>query len=68
MHFVGAITTLAVIWDLADVALSIVIWPNLIALILLTPIVVAETRSYFERKPWISNYEKRQQLKREGRL
>jgi len=68
MHFVGAITTLAVIWDLADVALSIVIWPNLIALILLTPVVVAETRSYFERRPWVSNYEKRQQLKREGRL
>jgi AGCS family alanine or glycine:cation symporter len=68
MHFVGAVATLAVVWDLADVALSIVIWPNLIALILLTPVVVAETRSYFERRPWISNYEKRQQLKREGRL
>jgi len=68
MHFVGAIFPLAVIWDLADVALSIVIWPNLVALILLTPVVVAETRSYFQRKPWISNYDKRQQLKREGRI
>jgi AGCS family alanine or glycine:cation symporter len=66
MHFVGAIGTLAVVWDLADVALSIVIWPNLIALLLLSPVVVSETRSYFERKPWIENAEKRQRL-REGR-
>jgi len=67
MHFVGAMVTLSVIWDLADVALSIVIWPNLIALLLLAPVVVAETRSYFERKPWISNYEKRQSLKHRAR-
>jgi AGCS family alanine or glycine:cation symporter len=60
MHFVGAIVALSVIWDLADVALAIVIWPNLIALLLLAPVVVAETRSYFERKPWLDNYEKRQ--------
>jgi len=67
MHFVGAIATLAVVWDLADVALSIVIWPNLIALLLLAPVVVAETRSYFERKPWIENYEKRQRTRQQGR-
>jgi AGCS family alanine or glycine:cation symporter len=59
MHFVGAIGTLAVVWDLADVALAIVIWPNLIALLLLAPKVVEETRSYFERRPWESNAEKR---------
>jgi AGCS family alanine or glycine:cation symporter len=66
MHFVGAVVTLQVVWDLADAALSIVIWPNLIALLLLSPVVVAETRSYFERKPWLENYEKRQRT-REGR-
>ena len=59
MHFVGAMVTLSVIWDLADVALSIVIWPNLIALILLTPVVVRETRSYFERRPWEAIAEKK---------
>ena len=52
LHFVGAISSVAVVWDLADVALSIVIWPNLIALLLLAPKVVEETRSYFERRPW----------------
>jgi len=59
MHFAGAIGTVAVIWDLADVALAIVIWPNLIALLFLTPVVVKETRSYFERRPWKAVAEKR---------
>ena len=52
LHFVGAMLPLSVIWDLGDVFLSIVIWPNLIALGLLAPQVVALTRDYFERKPW----------------
>jgi len=51
-HYLGAVLPLAVIWALGDVALSIVIWPNLIALLLLAPVVVAETKSYFERRPW----------------
>ena len=59
MHFVGALVALSVVWDLADVALSIVIWPNLIALIVLTPVVVKETRSYFERRPWEAIVEKK---------
>jgi AGCS family alanine or glycine:cation symporter len=63
LHFVGAVGTLAVVWDLADVALSIVIWPNLIALLLLAPVVAEETRSYFERKPWLENAEKRRRLR-----
>jgi AGCS family alanine or glycine:cation symporter len=55
MHFVGAVAPLAALWDLGDVFLGIVILPNLIALILLSPKVVELTRSYFERKPWIEN-------------
>jgi alanine or glycine:cation symporter, AGCS family len=51
-HYMGAVFPLAVVWALGDVALAIVIWPNLIALLLLTPVVVEETRSYFERKPY----------------
>ncbi len=52
LHFVGAVLPLSVIWDIGDVFLSIVIWPNLIALGILAPQVVAMTRDYFERKPW----------------
>jgi AGCS family alanine or glycine:cation symporter len=68
MHFIGAVLPLAVIWNLGDLFLAVVIVPNLIALVLLSPQVLAETRSYFERKPWRENELKRQALKREGRL
>ena len=52
MHFLGAIFPLAVVWALGDVALAIVIVPNLVALLFLAPQVVTETQSYFERRPW----------------
>lgn len=68
MHFVGAVLPLAVIWNLGDLFLAVVIVPNLIALVLLSPQVLAETRSYFERKPWRENEQKRQALKRAGKL
>jgi len=51
-HFLGARAALDAVWDLGDVLLAIVIWPNLIALALLAPRVVDMTRDYFERKPW----------------
>jgi AGCS family alanine or glycine:cation symporter len=58
-HFMGAAIPLAVVWALGDVALAIVIWPNLIALIFLAPVVAEETRSYFERKPYEAIAQKR---------
>ncbi len=67
MHFVGAVLPLAVIWDLGDVFLGIVILPNLIALVLLAPRVAEMTRSYFEREPWRENYEVHKRLKEEKR-
>ena len=57
IHFIGALLPLTVIWDLGDVFLGIVIIPNLIALVVLAPQVGEMTRSYFERKPWLSNEE-----------
>jgi len=66
-HFIGAVLPLAVAWNLGDVLLAIVIFPNLFALILLAPRVAEMTNDYFGRQPWMSNYEKRQQWKREGR-
>ncbi len=57
MHFIGAVVPLASIWALGDVFLGIVILPNLLALILLSPQVKEMTRSYFEREPWRDNYE-----------
>jgi AGCS family alanine or glycine:cation symporter len=67
MHFVGAILTLAVVWTLGDVFLGIVILPNLLALLLLSGKVAAETKSYFARKPWIENREVRRRLREQRR-
>jgi alanine or glycine:cation symporter, AGCS family len=57
MHFVGAVLPLASIWALGDVFLGAVIFPNLIALLLLSGKVSELTNSYFERKPWVENAE-----------
>jgi AGCS family alanine or glycine:cation symporter len=67
MHFVGSVLTLAVVWTLGDLFLGIVILPNLLALLLLSPRVVEMTKSYFERKPWIENREVHRRLKAERR-
>lgn len=63
MHFIGAVLPLTTIWNLGDIFLSMVIVPNLIALVLLSPQVVAETKSYFARQPWRENAEKHKQVK-----
>ena len=57
MHFVGAIASLSTIWIIGDIALGLVTFPNLIALVLLSGVVVKLTKSYFERKPWLENAE-----------
>ena len=41
------------VWNLGDLFLAIVIVPNLIALVILVPKVVADANSYFERQPWL---------------
>lgn len=61
-HFLGASVPLAVVWALGDVALAIVIWPNLVALLFLAPVVVEEMKSYFERKPYEAALAKRQAM------
>ncbi len=55
MHFVGAVLALSDVWSLGDVFLGLVILPNLLALVLLSPKVVELTKSYFERKAWLDN-------------
>jgi AGCS family alanine or glycine:cation symporter len=55
MHFVGAVAALPTIWVIGDIALGFVTFPNLLALLLLSGVVVRQTKSYFERKPWLQN-------------
>ncbi len=52
MHYVGAVVALNLVWELGDIALGIVILPNLIALVLLSGKIKELTDDYFDRKPW----------------
>ncbi len=52
MHFIGAILAVTTIWDLGDVALSLVTIPNVIALFMLSGLVKQLTDKYFTEKPW----------------
>jgi len=57
MNFVGAIAPLATVWTIGDIALGLVVVPNLIALVVLSGKLKEITDSYFERKAWLSNVE-----------
>ena len=48
---IGAMAELNFIWLLADILNALMAIPNLIALLLLSPVVVAMTKSYFASKP-----------------
>ena len=57
MHFLGATIAVTTVWDIGDVALSLVTLPNVLALLLLSGVLKKLTDSYFERKPWVENAE-----------
>lgn len=63
MHVAGALVAANVAWDLGDIFLSIVILPNLLALLLLSGEVRKLMDGYFERKPWIESAEARRRWK-----
>ena len=67
MHFIGAILAVSTIWDLGDVALSLVTIPNVLSLLLLSGLLKKITDSYFQRQPWLENYEVHKRLKEEKR-
>ena len=54
MLFLGTVIAPAAVWDLGDIALGIVILPNLLALVMLSGKTRQLMDSYFERKPWAS--------------
>ena len=67
MNFVGAVTALSTIWALGDIALGLVVLPNLIAVIALSGKLKKLTTSYFERKPWLENEKVQQRIRDEKR-
>jgi len=44
--FIGSVFSLNLVWDLADLFNGLMALPNLIALILLSPVIVSETKKY----------------------
>lgn len=48
MVLLGAFLKLEVVWIIADIVNGLMALPNLIALIILSPIVILETKKYFE--------------------
>ena len=67
MHFLGAIVAVTTIWNLGDVALSLVTIPNVLSLLLLSGLLKKITDGYFQRQPWLENYEVHKRLKEEKR-
>jgi AGCS family alanine or glycine:cation symporter len=47
--YVGAVSELQLVWTLSDIMNGLMAFPNLIGLVGLAAVVVAETREYFER-------------------
>lgn len=49
--FIGPYMTVAAVWTIADIFNGLMAIPNLIALLLLSGVVIRETKSYFTRYP-----------------
>ncbi|MGG5332948.1 alanine/glycine:cation symporter family protein [Enterococcus sp. AZ163] len=47
--FIGPYLTVTAVWTIADIFNGLMAFPNIIALILLSPVVFKETKSYFAR-------------------
>ena len=60
MVFLGALIAPAAAWDLGDIALGIVILPNLFALAVLSGQTRTLMDSYFDRKPWLRERSRRE--------
>ncbi len=57
INFLGGIAPLATVWAIGDIALGLVIIPNLVAVVLLSNELKDITDSYFERESWLDNVE-----------
>lgn len=57
LYFLGALTSVRLVWQLVDLMFSLATLPNLFCLVLLSGKVREMTDSYFERRPWESTSE-----------
>lgn len=52
VSYLGAVTSLDLLWGLSDIANGLMALPNLIGLLILTPVVHRETKAFFARPDW----------------
>ncbi|WP_159940141.1 MULTISPECIES: sodium:alanine symporter family protein [unclassified Nocardiopsis] len=50
--FVGSVAALDSVWLFSDIANGLMALPNLIGLLLLSPVIAAETRKFFDHPDW----------------
>jgi AGCS family alanine or glycine:cation symporter len=50
--FIGTVLELEAVWTFSDIMNGLMALPNLIGLLVLSPLVVRETRAYFARPDW----------------
>ncbi|MGW5875564.1 alanine/glycine:cation symporter family protein [Nocardiopsis terrae] len=50
--FVGSVATLDSVWLFSDIANGLMALPNLVGLLLLSPVIVAETKKFFGHPDW----------------
>ncbi len=62
MNFIGGILPLATVWAIGDIALGLVIIPNIIAIVLLSDELKEITDSYFRREAWLDNVKPEERL------
>lgn len=51
MVYVGSVSTITVVWNFSDVMNGLMALPNLVGLLILSPLVWRETRAYFKSGP-----------------
>jgi len=55
VNFLGGIAPLATVWAIGDIALGLVIIPNLVGVVLLSDKLKEITDNYFEREAWLDD-------------
>ena len=48
--YVGAVVELNIVWTFSDIANGLMAFPNLIGLLLLSPVIISETKRYLKEK------------------
>lgn len=52
MIYVGAVASLDLVWDISDTFNGLMALPNLLGLLILTPVIMRETKKFFSNPDW----------------